>query len=324
MDITAFYDIVENNDSFMITSHIAPDGDSIGSVLAMTLALLKIGKKAFPVINDVIPKKYRFLPGSNLIAKEIARKYDAIIVLDSGDIERLGFSKELNEYSGLIVNIDHHKSNVSFGDINIVDSGASSVGEIIYRLLEGKVEIDYGIALNLYTSIVTDTGSMKYSNTTAKSLKILAELVDKGVKPDYVSRQVFEKRSLSSLSLLKLVLDTLEITADGKLASLNITKDMMEVTGAMDEDTDGIINYAREIDGVEVAVIFKESEKSLIKVGFRSNEWVDVRKIAEVFNGGGHLRAAGCNIKYPLEKAREIVLNTVKMHMAEEYRETCN
>lgn len=213
MDITAFYDIVENNDSFMITSHIAPDGDSIGSVLAMTLALLKIGKKAFPVINDVIPKKYRFLPGSNLIAKEIARKYDAIIVLDSGDIERLGFSKELNEYSGLIVNIDHHKSNVSFGDINIVDSGASSVGEIIYRLLEGKVEIDYGIALNLYTSIVTDTGSMKYSNTTAKSLKILAELVDKGVKPDYVSRQVFEKRSLSSLSLLKLVLDTLEITA---------------------------------------------------------------------------------------------------------------
>ena len=197
MDITAFYDIVENNDSFMITSHIAPDGDSIGSVLAMTLALLKIGKKAFPVINDVIPKKYRFLPGSNLIAKEIARKYDAIIVLDSGDIERLGFSKELNEYSGLIVNIDHHKSNVSFGDINIVDSGASSVGEIIYRLLEGKVEIDYGIALNLYTSIVTDTGSMKYSNTTAKSLKILAELVDKGVKPDYVSRQVFEKRSLS-------------------------------------------------------------------------------------------------------------------------------
>ena len=118
-----------------------------------------------------------------------------------------------------------------------------------------------------------------------------------------------------------MVLDTLEITADGKLASLNITKDMMEVTGAMDEDTDGIINYAREIDGVEVAVIFKESEKSLIKVGFRSNEWVDVRKIAEVFNGGGHLRAAGCNIKYPLEKAREIVLNTVKMHMAEEYRE---
>jgi phosphoesterase RecJ-like protein len=122
MDVTAFYDIIENNDSFMITSHIAPDGDSIGSVLAMTLALLKIGKKAVPVINDVIPTKYEYLPGNNLITKEIPSNYDAIIVLDSGDIERLGFSKKLKEYGGLIVNIDHHKSNTCFGDLNIVDS----------------------------------------------------------------------------------------------------------------------------------------------------------------------------------------------------------
>lgn len=324
MDVTAFYDIIENNNSFMITSHIAPDGDSIGSVLAMTLALLKTGKKAVPVITDDIPKKYKFLPGSNFIIKETPDKYDVIIALDSGDIERLGFNKKLNEYGGIILNIDHHKSNTYFGDLNIVDNNASSVGETIYRLLDGKIEIDYDIALNLFTSIITDTGSIRYSNTTPLSLKILAELVDKGVKPDYVSRQVFERRSLNSLALLKAVLDTLEISTDGKMASIYITKDMMEVTGAMEEDTDGIINYAREIEGVEVAMLFKENEESLIKVGFRSNEWVDVGKIAEEFDGGGHLRAAGCNIELPLGKTREIVLNTVKMHMMEESRERCN
>ncbi len=324
MDVTAFYDIIENNDSFMITSHIAPDGDSIGSVLAITLALLKIGKKAVPVINDDIPKKYEYLPGNNFIIKETTVNYDVIIALDSGDVERLGLNKKLNVYGGMIVNIDHHKSNTCFGDLNIVDTGASSVGEIIYRLLDGKVEIDYDIALNLFTSIVTDTGSIRYSNTTPLSLKILAELVDKGVKPDYVSRQVFERRSLNSLALLKAVLDTLEISTDGKIASIYITKDMMEVSGAVEEDTDGIINYPREIEGVEVAVLFKENEESLIKVGFRSNEWVDVGKIAEEFDGGGHIRAAGCNIKLPLGKTREIVLNTVKVHMMEESRERCN
>lgn len=324
MDVTAFYDVIKKNASFMVTSHIAPDGDSIGSALAMTLALLKIGKQAVPVINDDIPKKYEFLPGSNLIKKDISGNFDVIIALDSGDIERLGFRKKLNEFGRMTVNIDHHKSNTNYGDLNIVDGDASSVGEIIYRLLDGKVEIDYDIAVNIFTSIVTDTGSMRYSNTTPQSLKILAKLVDEGVRSDFISRQVFEKRSLSAIALLKSVLNTLEISADGKVASIYITKDMMEAAGAKEEETDGIINYAREIEGVEVAVFFKEHEESLIKVGFRSNEWVDVRKIAEEFSGGGHTRAAGCSIKLPLEKTREVVLNTVKMHMLEESREKCN
>ncbi|HHX24493.1 MAG: DHH family phosphoesterase [Tepidanaerobacteraceae bacterium] len=316
MDFSIFKDVVDKNNSFMITSHIGPDGDSIGSVLAMTLALLKMGKEAVPVINDEIPQKYRFLPGANLISKDTLAKYDVVIALDSGDVERLGFQKGLSEYGRYIINIDHHKSNTKYGDFNLVDSDASSVGEMIYKLLDGKVEIDYDIALSLFTSIVTDTGSMRYSNTTSSSLKILAHLIDKGVKPDYISRQVFEKRSINSISLLKLALESLEISSNGKLASICITKKMMEDTGAKEEDTDGIINYAREIEGVEVAVLFKENE-SFIKVGFRSNEWVDVSIIAEQFQGGGHPRAAGCNIKLPLTTARKIVLDTVIKHMGE-------
>lgn len=324
MDITAFYEILKKNDSFMITSHIAPDGDSIGSVLALTLALLKIGKKVVPVINDDIPKKYKFLPGSNLIIKETSGNYDVIIALDCGDIERLGFSRQLNEYGSMVVNIDHHKSNEYFGDLNLIDSDASSVGEIIYQLLDGKVEVDYDIAINLFTSIITDTGSIRYSNTTPLSLQILAKLVNKGIKPDYVSRHVFERRSLGSIKLLKAVLNTLEITADGKIASLFITKNMFKDAEANEEDTDGIINYAREIEGVEVAVLFKESEDSMIKVGLRSNEWVDVSNIAAKFNGGGHSRAAGCHIKLPMKKAQEIVIDAIKLAMMEESCERCN
>ena len=248
-----------------------------------------------------------------MIVKETSANYDVLIALDCGDIERLGFDKQLKEYGAIVVNIDHHKSNSYFGDLNLVDSNASSVGEMIYQLLDGKVQIDYDIALNIYTSIITDTGSIRYSNTTPLSLKILAKLVDKGIRPDYVSRQVFERRSLASIKLLKSALSTLEILADGKIASLLITQDMLKVAQANEEDTNGIINYAREIDGVEVAVLFKEKEDSLIKVGLRSNEKVDVSKIAAKFNGGGHPRAAGCQLRLPLKETQEIVLNAVKL-----------
>jgi len=324
MDIVSLYELLEKKDSFIITSHIAPDGDSIGSVLALTLALLKNGKKAVAVIKDDIPKKYRFLPGVNLIVKDTLDSFDVIIALDCGDIERLGFEKTLKEYAPMIVNIDHHKSNSFFGDLNLVDANSSSVGEMIYRLLDGKVEIDYDIAINLYTAIITDTGSLKYSNTTPLSLRILANLVDKGVRPDYVSRNVFEKRSLASIKLLKSVLNTLEISSDGKIACLFITQDMLKDSNADEEDTDGMINYAREIEGVEVAAIFKEIEGSLIRVGLRSNEWVDVSAIAAKFNGGGHPRAAGCQINLPLKEAYDIVLKVIKRTIAEETSERCN
>ena len=315
MDIARFYNLLENKLSFMITSHVSPDGDSIGSVLALTLALLKNEKKAVPVIKDDIPRKYKFLPGTELIEKDISETFDVIIVLDCGDIERLGFDRQLKEYGPIVVNIDHHKSNSYFGDLNLEDTTASSVGEMIYRLLDGRVELDYDIALNLYTSIITDTGSIKYSNTTPLSIRILADLVDKGVRPDYVSRQVFEMRSPASIKLLKSVLSTLEISADGKVATLYITQEMLKTANADEDDTDGMINYAREIEGVEVAAIFRETDDSVIKVGLRSNEWVDVSMIAAKFNGGGHPRAAGCQVKLPLKEAREIVLKAINHAM---------
>lgn len=319
MDKTAFFNVVKENNSFIVTSHISPDGDSLGSTLAMTRALSKLGKKAIPVVNDHIPKKYNFLPGIDMIksAEKCAYGVDVIISLDCGDKQRLGFDKELSEYGRKIINIDHHKSNLYFGDLNIVNSDASSVGEILYQLLKEKVDIDYEIALCLYTSIITDTGSIRYSNTTPLTLKILANLVEKGVKPDYVSRQVFEKRSLESIELLKCALNTLEVVEKGKVACIYVTEEMFETSGAKEEDADGIINYAREIEGVEVALFFRQ-QTDCVKVGFRSNDWVDVRKIAETFGGGGHIRAAGCTLNVSLGEAKTKVLGTVKEFLMED------
>ncbi|MCR4430560.1 MAG: bifunctional oligoribonuclease/PAP phosphatase NrnA [Tepidanaerobacteraceae bacterium] len=318
MDFSAFYNILAKYNSYIVTSHIVPDGDGIGSVLAMMLALQKAGKNAVAVVRDTVPDKYIFLPYARTIKKDFDGKYDVIISLDCGDEERLGFEKPLKDLGKIVVNIDHHKSNTFFGDINIIDCHASSVGEILYHIIKDLTIIDMDIATNIYTSIITDTGSLRYSNTTPSCLRILAELVEKGVKPDFISRQVFEKRSIESVNLIKMALNTLEILSDGMLACIFITKEIMEKSGAKEEDTDGIINYAREIEGVEVAVLFKEKEEGLIKVGFRSNDWIDVSKIAEEFGGGGHARAAGCTLKATLNETRENVLNSVKKYLARE------
>lgn len=314
MDFTLFHAILEKNNTFLITSHVDPDGDALGSMLALYYALIKIGKKVILVKNDKTPDKYLFLPGIDRIQNFCNEKVDIIITLDCGSIERLGFTTDLKAYGDFIVNIDHHKNGNLFGDLNYIDSNASSVGEILYYLIKEITSIDYNIALCLYTSIVTDTGSMRYSNTTPSSLRILAEFIELGIKPDYVSRQVFENRSLPSILLLKETLNTLEIIADGQIATMYITKDMLKKCEAQEEDINGIINYAREIKNVEVAVLLSEQQNNLVKVSFRSNEWVNVNCIAEEFNGGGHARAAGCTIDKPLAEAKDIILKSVKRY----------
>ncbi|MCG0275039.1 MAG: bifunctional oligoribonuclease/PAP phosphatase NrnA [Thermosediminibacteraceae bacterium] len=318
MDFYILNNLISKYNSFIVTSHIAPDGDALGSVLALTIALEKLGKKVLPIINDTIPQKFRFLPCSEKVRAFASEKDKAevMICLDSGDPGRLEFKKDLRDICNFIVNIDHHKSNTMYGDINLVNDSYSSVGEMVYFLLKGlNIPIDIDIATCIYTSIITDTGSLKYSNTTPSCLKVLAELVEIGVKPDFISREVFEKKSLASVMLLKEILGSLKISEDGKIAYMRLTKDMMLKTGAKEEDTDGLINYAREIDGVEVAVLFKEQDNFKIKVGLRSNQWVDVSKIAEQFGGGGHARAAGCTIEGSLEEVEHSILSTVRKYL---------
>ncbi len=316
MDIAQLIKIILENRTFLVTSHVIPDGDSIGSVLALILALKKIEKKATPVITDNVPKKYSFLPGCDDIKKNPTDKYDIALCLDCGDEDRLGFDKGIKEYAKIVVNIDHHKSNTHFGDYNFVDPDASSTGEILYETIKQLTKIDLKIALCLYTSIITDTGCVRYSNTTSSCLRMLAEMIEIGVKPEYICRQVYENRSIESIELLRQSLKTLEFFNDGAIASIFITDKMMKESGAKEEDADGIINYAREIEGVEVAALFREKGNSMVKVGFRSNNWADVSKIAEEFNGGGHARASGCTLNTSLNDAKILVIDCIRRYMS--------
>jgi len=318
MSFSELRNIIEGNSTFLVVSHIMPDGDSIGSLLSMADILKKMDKEVTCIINDTIPNKYRFLPGIENIIEEKELKCDVLIALDCGDEERLGLSQKLRNYAKTIVNIDHHKSNSEFGDLNLIYENASSVGEIIYLIAKDfGITIDYAMALCIYTSIITDTGSIKYSNTTPTALRILADLTEIGVQPDYISRKVFETKSREYTTLLKMALDTLEIYNEN-ISVISITKNMMEESKAKEEDTDGMINFAREIEGVEVAVLLREKDDSTIKVGLRSNEWCDVSKIAEEFDGGGHARASGCNFKGSLSKAKKEILECIMKHMAED------
>lgn len=318
MDFPRLADVIFKHNSFIVTSHIAPDGDAVGSVLALTTALEKLGKNVSPIINDVVPAKYNFLPHSEKLRPYIPEKdrAEVMICLDSGDVERLDFKKDLKSICELIVNLDHHKSNSLYGDINIIDDKSSAVGEMVYYLVKSlNVPIDIDIATCIYTAIITDTGSIKYSNTTPSCLKILSEMVEIGVRPDFISREVFEKKSYASILLLKEVLGTLKLSEGGKIAYMELTKDMLKKVGAKEEDADGFINFAREIESVEVAVLFREQDNLKVKVGLRSNVWVDVSKIAEEFGGGGHARAAGCTLEGPLEKAKNVFLSALKEYM---------
>lgn len=315
-DINSFNNIINNNKSFMVVSHISPDGDAIGSLLSMTLALKKIGKKVYPVINDVLPEKYSFLPEFEKISKIPPKKCDVAICLDCGDEKRLGLTNDIREIADIVVNIDHHKSNTLFANFNYVYPDASSVGEIMYFFVTGFTKIDSDIAKCIYTAIITDTGSIGYSNTNPVCLKILARLIQIGVKPDYIRRRVFDIKSLEYIKLLGLVLNTLEIFDDGRIACLYVTEQMMKKTNAKDEDTAGLINYARDIEDVEVAILFKEKENKT-KVGFRSNKWVDVSKIAEKFGGGGHAKASGCTLNFNLSRSQKIVVDAVRHYLME-------
>jgi len=324
MNFSELADVILKHNSFIVTSHITPDGDALGSVLALTLALKKLGKNVVPIINDIVPAKFNFLPYADKLRPYTPQvdKAEVIICLDSGDVERLGFKNDLRSIGDLIVNLDHHKSNSLFGDINIIDDKSSATGELVYRLIKTLgVPIDLDMATCIYTSIITDTGSAKYSNTTPSCLKILSEMVEIGVRPDYISREVFEKKSYASILLLKEALDTLKLAEGGQVAYMELTRDMFKKAGAKEEDSDGFINFAREIDGVEVAVLFREQEDLKIKVGLRSKVWVDVSRIAEKFGGGGHARAAGCTLEGPLEKAKDVFLSALSEHIRKSKRD---
>lgn len=307
---------IKTENSFYLISHMQPDGDSIGSLIGMGLALQKAGKRVKMFTPGLLPRKYSFLGGAELVESEIGITEPAIpiIVLDSSDPERLGLFREKVMQGETIINIDHHVTNQRFGHFNLVDSGASATGEMVYLLLKDlQIEVDLQIAEALYVAISTDTGSFKYDNTSPQTHQVTAELLSCGISPGELSQKVFDERPLAFYLLLRDALASLELLEEGKIAVMTLSKDLRLRNGAGSDDLEGIVNYSRNIEGVELGMLFYVDSDQEIKVGFRSKQ-LDVSELAGRLNGGGHARAAGCRLQGSFEDVRDKVLTeAVKM-----------
>ena len=312
---------IKKNKRFLITAHVNLEGDSLGSQLAMKELLIGMGKEAFILDSDPVPEHYRFLPKAGEVSNKLdkVQDFDAAIVLDCPTLNRTGKVKEIiGKKARLVINIDHHISNEKFGQINWVDPNASSAGEMVYRLFkEMGAKLTKEVALSLYIAILTDTGSFNYDNTSSVTHEIAGELLGYGLDPALVSESVYERRSIEDIRLLALVLDTLKVNKNGTVAYIEVTKDMLEKTKADIAKSEGLINYARSIDKVKVAVLFKEDikDKNKINISFRSKgngDVMDVNRIASTFGGGGHTKASGCVITGSLEEAKKKVLARIE------------
>lgn len=299
---------IKQNHHFLVVSHKHPDGDAVGALLATGLALKSMGKDVRLCNESAIPAVYRFLPSVSAIEHRIApdSTFDAAIVLDCGDIERVGHLAEAIAKIPLVINIDHHVTNSRFGHLQLVDIDACATCEIIYRLIKAlPVKIDQAIATAIYTGILTDTGSFRFSNTNRSAFAICAEMIAQGADAYAVAQRVYGTYSLGRIKLLNLALDSLEISPNGRLSMMTLTQRMLRETRTQAEDIDGIINYARRIEDVRVAALIHElcvnggvsRGRGQFHVSLRSDGSVDVAAIAARYGGGGHAGASGFTIE---------------------------
>ncbi len=307
-------DFFQAHDDLLLLVHEKPDGDALGSVLAAAHLLQKLGKTVTLVNDDPIPDKFKFLPLADRfqLPEQVAGKFDRVISFDCGDRKRLGRSASLIAESAQLLNVDHHVTNDKFGTENLVDLEAAATCQIVFKIAyQLQMELDLDTATCLYTGLMTDTGGFRYSNTSEEVLLIAANLLTKGVSPYKIVDRVMETISWPQLLLIRAALDTLGRDDSGQIAWVTITRQMVDTAGGCDEDVEGLVNYPRNVEGVEVGISFRESSPGRIKVSFRSKYVVDVGAIALEFGGGGHARAAGCTLEGELSAVQEKVLARV-------------
>jgi len=279
-----------------ITFHTSPDGDSLGSALALLIGLRKLKKDVYIISKEVIPQTFSFLPCSNEINSEtsqLLKDTECVIVLDCGDIKRINADLNMKNRKYELINIDHHLSNDLYGDINFIDTRSSAVGEIVYEVLRLlHVELDKEISTCLYTSLLTDTGSFRHSNTTALTHGIAGALINTGIDFSNIHRMIFENKKFEKIKFCGEVIRNMTVELHGKVCIMYISKSILEKYDLVSLDTSDVITFGDSIDTVEVTILIKEAENG-VKVSLRSKSLVDVSKIAEGFNGGGHIRASG-------------------------------
>ena len=308
-------DTIDKGATFLVTTHADPDGDAVGSAFAVCLALADMGKEAAVYLKDPVPYRYAFLPRPRSVLHRLPENgYDVVFVVDCGKLDRVGDGSAALAEKGFIVNIDHHEANEAFGRINIVDERASSAAEILYLIFKSlSVKLTYEIAVNLYTAVLTDTGSFRYESTTRRAFSICEEMTDLGVRPASVAAAVYESHPKERYHLLCLVLATLETHREDRVATAYVTREMFEKTGTNREHAEGFVEILKEIRGVEVACFIRELSEGRYKISMRSKGAVDVASVARAFGGGGHRNAAGCVIEGGIDTVKTRLAGAISL-----------
>ena len=310
--LDSVFEEINKAESIVILTHENPDGDAIGTGLALYNALKQIGKNPDIIIPEY-PRIFEFLPGTSEIKKESdIKKYDLAISVDCATIKMLNGFANYFEDAKVKISIDHHSTNTMFGDYNYINPDAPACAQILLVVLEYfKIEITKDIGTCILTGIITDTGGFKYSGVTAETFKFVAELLEKGINVSKVYRRVLQTKTKANFELTKIATNRLEFFEDGKVVFTYITKEDEEKVNAESGDHEGIVEAGRDIEGVEVSIFLHQTEKGC-KVSMRSNEYVNVSDVCLLLGGGGHVHAAGATLQCSIEQAREKILRQLK------------
>ena len=306
--IQTVIDTIRERDDFAIVAHVRPDGDSLGSQLALLLVLEAFDKQVTIISRDPVPLRYQALPSSDRIqvSTKLDRQFGAVFVLECGTLDRPGISGIDEQF---IINIDHHHSTEPFGVINWIEPSACAVGEMIFRLAKAlKVEISPAVATNVYVAVLTDTGSFQFDTTTAATFRLAAELAEKGADVTNLAMKIFYSNSIEKVRSMGLILNAIQLDESGRIVWTALTQEDMNRHGCLEEDVEGLVNYPLTIEGVDVAIFFRELEDGSYRVSLRSKNDLDVSIIAGQFGGGGHRKAAGCRMVGSLESLQEQVV----------------
>ena len=298
-------ELLNNADNILILMHRSPDGDAVGSGYALAHALRKAGKKVMPVCSDDIPEKYGYITDT-LEVQNFEPEY--IVTVDLADTQLFG--DKLIQYKDKVnLCIDHHPSNTGYAEYGIVDAKAGACAQIIKKVINAmNISIDKNIANAIFTGISTDTGCFKYSNASAESYQMAAEMIECGADGFFINKLMFDTKSRQRLEIERLALNSLTYHYDGKIAVIFITKEMMKKSGASDDDTEGISGMPRQIEGVVIGITIREKDNGNFRVSMRSAGDINVSAICSQFGGGGHRAAAGCTVTGTAEEVKEKVI----------------
>ena len=313
--LTEIADVIRAKQRFVVISHIRPDGDALGCTIAMGLCLRALGKDVQMWNDDGCVERFYFLPGSNLVTPPPAepQEFDVAIMLDTAVKERGGRSMNAVKHADAWINLDHHVSNPRYADLNFIDTTSPATGQILFELFRaGNLPLTYEMADNLFVAISTDTGSFQYSNTTARTYEIGAELVRLGVNVGEISQRTYESHPRRRIELLKAMLNVLQFSSGDRVASFALPLSTVRELGTKPDDTEGLIDHIRAIEGVIVAAFFEELEGGLVRGSLRSKPGgVDVCEVAAQFGGGGHKLAAGLRTRGTLTEVQEKILKAI-------------